>query len=67
MTAPEPTHAEQVAQQIEALRECIERQPVRSAPVVWEGAEPDEYDGWSARDLDELADRRAGWHYVEGP
>ena len=49
------------------LRDLIDAQPQRNAPEVYERPERDECDGWSRRDLDALADRRAGWHYVEGP
>ena len=41
------------------LRDLIDAGPQRDAPEVYDGPTPDECDGWSRRDLDGLADRRA--------
>ena len=65
MTAPEPTYTEQVAAWIAAAEKVAPMPTV--AGEAYDGAIPDEYDGWSARDLGELADRRAGRNYFEGP
>ena len=62
--APNPTT---VAEALAALLAVIAQQPDRNAPEVYDGSERDEFDGWSQRDLDALGDRRAGWHYPEGP
>ena len=55
------------AEALAILRDLIDAGPQRNAPAVYDGPERDEYDGRSARDLEGLADRRAGWHYPEGP
>lgn len=61
------TRASTAAEQLAILRDVIAQQPPRNSPEVFEGPERDEFEGWSQRDLDALADRRAGWHYPEGP
>lgn len=54
-----------IAEAIRILNDLLagSNRPVLEA---YDGPEPDD-DDRSARDLDTLADRRAGYHYPEGP
>lgn len=44
---------------LQAFVDDPNRQRPAGVPDLYEGCEPDEYDNWSQRDLDALADRRA--------
>lgn len=57
--------ARTVADQIADLTACLATSPHRVTGEAYDGVLPDEFDGWSRRDLDRLADQRAdeeaGW------
>lgn len=57
--------ARTVADQIADITACMDASGYRGTGDAYEGITPDPMDGWSARDLDALADRRAdkeaGW------
>ena len=59
-------NAERLARLIAFVNDPERVRPT-GVPELYEGPEPDVFDDWSDRSLDEMADRAAGWHYPEGP